>query len=106
MHRPPPRSTRTDTLFPYTTLFRSVPNRGGLRQRLGRGGFLRLHELTIGMEEAHSAAKLLMRLADPGLASQYFDSAAVELPHNALVVAAIYPDWHMFQDRAGSVHRL
>src|SRR3546814_5123283 len=22
--RPPPRSTRTDTLFPYTTLFRSV----------------------------------------------------------------------------------
>src|SRR3546814_10348590 len=25
----PPRSTRTDTLFPYTTLFRSVP-RGGL----------------------------------------------------------------------------
>src|SRR3546814_20367924 len=23
--RRPPRSTRTDTLFPYTTLFRSVP---------------------------------------------------------------------------------
>src|SRR3546814_11571031 len=27
MIRPPPRSTRTDTLFPYTTLFRSdAPN--------------------------------------------------------------------------------
>src|SRR3546814_2527146 len=25
MIRPPPRSTRTDTLFPYTTLFRSCP---------------------------------------------------------------------------------
>src|SRR3546814_10484938 len=25
MLRRPPRSTRTDTLFPYTTLFRSVP---------------------------------------------------------------------------------
>src|SRR3546814_14880245 len=25
MIRPPPRSTRTDTLFPYTTLFRSHP---------------------------------------------------------------------------------
>src|SRR3546814_1573840 len=25
MHRRPPRSTRTDTLFPYTTLFRSAP---------------------------------------------------------------------------------
>src|SRR3546814_20589998 len=67
----------------------AVPNRGGLRQRLGRGGFLRLHELTIGMEEAHSAAKLLMRLAAPGLASQYFDSAAVELQQNALVFEAI-----------------
>src|SRR3546814_11833821 len=38
MRRRPPRSTRTDTLFPYTTLFRSsrtlsvrieLPNRGG-----------------------------------------------------------------------------
>src|SRR3546814_12929094 len=28
MIRRPPRSTRTDTLFPYTTLFRS-PGRGG-----------------------------------------------------------------------------
>src|SRR3546814_20137285 len=25
MRRRPPRSTRTDTLFPYTTLFRSAP---------------------------------------------------------------------------------
>src|SRR3546814_10982194 len=31
MIRRPPRSTRTDTLFPYTTLFRSPgPRRGGL----------------------------------------------------------------------------
>src|SRR3546814_4531255 len=27
MIRRPPRSTRTDTLFPYTTLFRSPPDR-------------------------------------------------------------------------------
>src|SRR3546814_17737809 len=27
MIRRPPRSTRTDTLFPYTTLFRSCPSR-------------------------------------------------------------------------------
>src|SRR3546814_964894 len=32
MIRRPPRSTRTDTLFPYTTLFRSV-----LAQRVGIG---------------------------------------------------------------------
>src|SRR3546814_4254603 len=29
MIRRPPRSTRTDTLFPYTTLFRSLPGRVG-----------------------------------------------------------------------------
>src|SRR3546814_5012140 len=29
MIRRPPRSTRTDTLFPYTTLFRSRPRAGG-----------------------------------------------------------------------------
>src|SRR3546814_5300597 len=28
MIRRPPRSTRTDTLFPYTTLFRSTPPHG------------------------------------------------------------------------------
>src|SRR3546814_10579773 len=33
MIRRPPRSTRTDTLFPYTTLFRSVVSMG-----FGRGG--------------------------------------------------------------------
>src|SRR3546814_10386730 len=30
MIRRPPRSTRTDTLFPYTTLFRSAANHVGL----------------------------------------------------------------------------
>src|SRR3546814_9693719 len=30
MRRRPPRSTRTDTLFPYTTLFRSRPGHGRL----------------------------------------------------------------------------
>src|SRR3546814_8229740 len=34
MIRRPPRSTRTDTLFPYTTLFRSV----AARIAMGRGG--------------------------------------------------------------------
>src|SRR3546814_8453783 len=35
MIRLPPRSTRTDTLFPYTTLFRSNMNRDRLRRRAG-----------------------------------------------------------------------
>src|SRR3546814_1286182 len=33
MIRRPPRSTRTDTLFPYTTLFRSLHHAGELLQR-------------------------------------------------------------------------
>src|SRR3546814_2863960 len=31
MIRRPPRSTRTDTLFPYTTLFRSIGDRADVR---------------------------------------------------------------------------
>src|SRR3546814_1620509 len=38
MIRRPPRSTRTDTLFPYTTLFRSHAEIGGeAPQRIGEG---------------------------------------------------------------------
>src|SRR3546814_1727305 len=33
MIRPPPRSTRTDTLFPYTTLFRSLSPAQQLRRQ-------------------------------------------------------------------------
>src|SRR3546814_6842083 len=36
MIRRPPRSTRTDTLFPYTTLFRSSPRRSTERPPLSR----------------------------------------------------------------------
>src|SRR3546814_12606732 len=43
MIRRPPRSTRTDTLFPYTTLFRSS-------RRIGRlSGVLHLHEVAPGV---------------------------------------------------------
>src|SRR3546814_2986922 len=44
--RPPPRSTRTDTLFPYPTLFRSKAARDEvtLPRQLG-GGWVRLEAL-------------------------------------------------------------
>src|SRR3546814_8069107 len=44
MIRRPPRSTRTDTLFPYTTLFRSaahVVDRGFKPRLVGAGGLER-----------------------------------------------------------------
>src|SRR3546814_4635366 len=37
MIRRPPRSTRTDTLFPYTTLFRSTQHRGTRVSEAGDG---------------------------------------------------------------------
>src|SRR3546814_1001526 len=40
MHRRPPRSPRTDTCFPYTTLFRSA-QRGRVRGELGAAAFQR-----------------------------------------------------------------
>src|SRR3546814_14962957 len=43
MLRRPPRSTRTDTLFPYTTLFRSV------EILVDRGAILDLRHLIIGI---------------------------------------------------------
>src|SRR3546814_15429080 len=36
MIRRPPGSTRTDTLFPYTTLFRSCPRPDRIRKREGK----------------------------------------------------------------------
>src|SRR3546814_7962233 len=45
MIRRPPRSTRTDTLFPYTTLFRSIE-----RTRLIRGPGAELRIAAVGGE--------------------------------------------------------
>src|SRR3546814_20564360 len=59
MIRRPPRSTRTDTLFPYTTLFRSneLPPKDGAQRAYGCacGGpldllFVRFHDLVSGVE--------------------------------------------------------
>src|SRR3546814_12824847 len=54
MIRRPPRSTRTDTLFPYTTLFRS----GGGARSGGRGPTVG----DLGPAEQHDAAPLTRRL--------------------------------------------
>src|SRR3546814_1727701 len=70
MIRLPPRSTRTDTLFPYTTLFRSGICRDRRlwpgRRRLGatfrhRGGRRLLHQRWGRSEEHTSELQSLMR---------------------------------------------
>src|SRR3546814_16508704 len=54
MIRLPPRSTRTDTLFPYTTLFRSFGERGAVHPRgIGeRDQHRRIVEILLAVEIA------------------------------------------------------
>src|SRR3546814_1843804 len=63
MIRRPPRSTRTDTLFPYTTLFRSPRGFGG--GDLGDGGFGAefLAAIRLRSEEHTSELQSLMRIS-------------------------------------------
>src|SRR3546814_8615331 len=67
MIRRPPRSTRTDTLFPYTTLFRSIVSgsgsagaaRKGVRWNTGRGEerpFDRLRANGVGLRSSGRGA--------------------------------------------------
>src|SRR3546814_16863730 len=72
MIRRPPRSTRTDTLFPYTTLFRSLPPRSHIlfvwmsaAPLSGRGLFRRseLGRRRWRSEEHTSELQSLMRIS-------------------------------------------
>src|SRR3546814_6982954 len=62
MIRRPPRSTRTDTLFPYTTLFRSACGMDGELFDAEKRGHRRL--LRVGRSEEHtSELQSLMRIS-------------------------------------------
>src|SRR3546814_5708355 len=55
MIRRPPRSTRTDTLFPYTTLFRSY------RTARNHPGLIKRHDWRWYLEKAHQTTVAMMR---------------------------------------------
>src|SRR3546814_3633182 len=61
MIRRPPRSTRTDTLFPYTTLFRSSFRRHPDRT-VETDGFAVEHQV---LQDALDHQRELVRLAEP-----------------------------------------
>src|SRR3546814_2876308 len=65
MIRRPPRSTRTDTLFPYTTLFRSSPSGGWIsrRDRYVSGSRLWRRRHSERSEEHTSELQSLMRIS-------------------------------------------
>src|SRR3546814_13175200 len=64
----PPRSTRTDTLFPYTTLFRSAPFLGAQvsrrRDSSGRGARILWHRLHDGDGAVQRAREAFRRPAE------------------------------------------
>src|SRR3546814_5872213 len=55
MIRRPPRSTRTDTLFPYTTLFRSKSH-----ARAEKGGLLQQRQAVVRSRRAHRDGAVFM----------------------------------------------
>src|SRR3546814_9711303 len=91
MIRRPPRSTRTDTLFPYTTLFRSAENFQPVVAPLTRGAtdlefpaLARAADIDLGGglgegEEARPEAE--RHLPDLEIGAAEFHKAALEMPH-------------------------
>src|SRR3546814_10429963 len=80
MIRRPPRSTRTDTLFPYTTLFRSgfMPGSGGT-QRLPRVmGEHRAKELIMSGEQFTAQEALAWGLVNKVLPAAELLAATLE----------------------------
>src|SRR3546814_11270904 len=65
MIRRPPRSTRTDTLFPYTTLFRS-PSEALELSLIGRGDVRRPTILPAGASASDRALSCSARLRSSG----------------------------------------
>src|SRR3546814_20899316 len=86
MIRRPPRSTRTDTLFPYTTLFRSL----FAAHQDERGGAL----VEAGRVSGGDRAPLLERGTQPGKGSHLDALAdALVLLREGVALAALGPPW-------------
>src|SRR3546814_17005967 len=64
MTRRPPRATRTDTLFPYTTLFRSHPVEHGDTARIDGDEHPQLPAYDL-MEQTIGGQSLAHRIAEP-----------------------------------------
>src|SRR3546814_15040922 len=93
MRRPPPRSTRTDTLFPYTALFRShvneplFPGIARLLDEIDARGWL------MGVATGKSDRGLGLCLAHHGIGSRFVTLQTADRhpskPHPAMLNAAM-----------------
>src|SRR3546814_11117894 len=96
MTRRPPRSTRTDTLFPYTTLFRSMTKTAS-----NPAGLLR-EVFTSGTDDPQNIEPTLLTLLDQGLLDQAMgelaDEADVGDPHATWLWRFIYQSCCLYTD--------
>src|SRR3546814_3111621 len=92
MIRRPPRSTRTDTLFPYTTLFRSgvCISASGQRDQGGQGGVTRFRrrshapqDIGQGRRSGPNGEGYLMQIVTTGLT---FAEGPIALPDGDILV--------------------
>src|SRR3546814_13647010 len=93
MIRRPPRSTRTDTLLPYTTLFRSCRRRAGPTDRRGRPRLL-LHRRAAhgGDPAARCRQDALSQVRRPRAHRDARPQGALDLrPHRAEARAGLTP---------------
>src|SRR3546814_7844140 len=99
MLRRPPRSTRTDTLFPYTTLFRSVvlALRGGRHAARLAGAVFALvdgrgqpaHQLALVVQRHHHR---LIGVVDAAIARVVVDEAVTILDADRRIVGPVLDD--------------
>src|SRR3546814_12467756 len=70
MIRRPPRSTRTDTLFPYTTLFRSQQSVDGAEAALRRdpaliaAGGVQAHRIALAQRQVRDDQRRVQRVVE------------------------------------------
>src|SRR3546814_10139134 len=105
MIRRPPRSTRTDTLFPYTTLFRSTPNIDELAALGGEAAIL-AHGCALLAKGGHGEGETVTdRLFEPDAGEvARWDAPRIHTPHthgNGCTLASAV-ETSLAQDRKGT----
>src|SRR3546814_5488547 len=107
MIRRPPRSTRTDTLFPYTTLFRSTRKGRKNRCRGYRYWFVPTTQITVTGGDARQLFVKFAGMIFPCLANgeQHLDDLPLDSrfadtePMRDAVISKIFKAVHQEQDR-------
>src|SRR3546814_6503210 len=130
MIRRPPRSTRTDTLFPYTTLFRSAGRRDALTDAARKGARALAVEIAFkpvadslvkqqagpagaeqhgefargGIDRAQIDERLVQRFVDRAVPLRGFEQMIVHITAAEAEIAALAPPILLDHDRDVQTH--